>query len=556
MTSHGSRDFDSAKRSRSTQIANLTKLYKKLEENMSSYENYENVKQLNNRWCKNFETLKCVHQECVSLCTDSVMCEDVSKSFESSPKNFDEFQERLSQWLVANEKASDDEDMISSVSRASTTASSRSNLRSARAKRLLTEHKLRTLREKHRLEQERRVLQHKRQLLEHEREVEEARIEEAIWEEEKEEGITTIGDVMVRSSGADQMSGDLTVRSGEAHRMSGDLTVRSGGAHRMSGDLTVRSGGADQKFGDFTVRSGGADRTSGDLTVRTGGSDRLSGDLSMRYSRVDWKSGDVTVRSREDVPEVVHHGQNILPDDVCNIREGSDISRPYSVTHNVTSGNRDLPMAAAEARSGKTEHMLYIDSAFHRIASTLQEGFNLPKPEILTFSGKAIDYCDVMLLIGTDAPEANIPLDVRTGEQNQPYAVRSRLGWVVRGPVQSTTDTHIGNDVNINFSQSHGVLLQQQLERPDFVNSLVGVLCRFRQERVAIVADIEAMFHQVRVCEHDCQALRFLWWPGGDISATPKTFSMQQRSRDDADNSTLPFDQWSRWGATGVGGYS
>ncbi|KAH3772426.1 hypothetical protein DPMN_173764 [Dreissena polymorpha] len=59
-----------------------------------------------------------------------------------------------------------------------------------------------------------------------------------------------------------------------------------------------------------------------------------------------------------------------------------------------------------------------------------------------------------MLLIGTDAPEAHIPLDVRTGEQNQPYAVRSRLGWVVRGPVQSTSDTYIGNDVNVNFSQS------------------------------------------------------------------------------------------------------
>ncbi|KAH3876670.1 hypothetical protein DPMN_000518 [Dreissena polymorpha] len=152
---------------------------------MSSCENYENVKQLNDRLCDNFETLKCVHQECVSLCTDSVTCEDLSKSFESSRKNFDEFQERISQWLVADEKAPDD-DKIPSVSRVSTTASSRSNLRNARAKRLLAEHKMRTLREKHRLEQEQhvleqekrvleqeqRVLEHKRQMLEHESEVE------------------------------------------------------------------------------------------------------------------------------------------------------------------------------------------------------------------------------------------------------------------------------------------------------------------------------------------------------------------------------------------------
>ncbi|KAH3877341.1 hypothetical protein DPMN_001204 [Dreissena polymorpha] len=160
------------------------------------------------------------------------MCEDLSKSFESSRKNFDEFQERLSQWLVADEKAPDD-DKIYSVSRASTTASSRSNLRSARAKRLLAEHKMRTLREKHRLEQEQhvleqeqcvleqeqRVLKHKRQLLEHESEVEEARIKEAIWEEGTEEGITVIGDVMGRSIGSNRMSGDVIVRSNGADRI-------------------------------------------------------------------------------------------------------------------------------------------------------------------------------------------------------------------------------------------------------------------------------------------------------------------------------------------------
>ena len=35
------------------------------------------------------------------------------------------------------------------------------------------------------------------------------------------------------------------------------------------------------------------------------------------------------------------------------------------------------------------------------------------------------------------------------------------------------------------------------LQGPGLTNSLFGVLCRFRQEKVAIVADIEAMYHQV-----------------------------------------------------------
>ena len=42
-------------------------------------------------------------------------------------------------------------------------------------------------------------------------------------------------------------------------------------------------------------------------------------------------------------------------------------------------------------------------------------------------------------------------------------------------------------------------LNQQLLQGPDQTNQLVGVLSRFRQEPVGVVADIEAMFHQVLV---------------------------------------------------------
>lgn len=70
-------------------------------------------------------------------------------------------------------------------------------------------------------------------------------------------------------------------------------------------------------------------------------------------------------------------------------------------------------------------------------------------------------------------------------------------------------------------------LNSQLLQGPDMMNSLVGVLTRFRQEKIALGADIEAMFHQVRVCEADRDALRFLWWPGGDMSKSPKIYCMQ-----------------------------
>ena len=50
------------------------------------------------------------------------------------------------------------------------------------------------------------------------------------------------------------------------------------------------------------------------------------------------------------------------------------------------------------------------------------------------------------------------------------------------------------------------------LQGPDSTNCFIMVLLRFRQENTARVADIESMFHQVRVREEDQDPLRFLWW--------------------------------------------
>ena len=73
----------------------------------------------------------------------------------------------------------------------------------------------------------------------------------------------------------------------------------------------------------------------------------------------------------------------------------------------------------------------------------------------------------------------------------------------------------------------HGVSLNSNiLQGPNLTNSLVGVLCRFRQERIALVADVESMYHQVCVDPKDTEALRFLWFPGGDLSKEPEEYQM------------------------------
>ena len=67
---------------------------------------------------------------------------------------------------------------------------------------------------------------------------------------------------------------------------------------------------------------------------------------------------------------------------------------------------------------------------------------------------------------------------------------------------------------------------KELLQGPDLTNNLVGVLTRFREGPIAMMADVEAMFHQVRVRHSDCDSLRFLWWPANDLSKEPDEYQM------------------------------
>ncbi|XP_072178274.1 uncharacterized protein [Diadema setosum] len=64
------------------------------------------------------------------------------------------------------------------------------------------------------------------------------------------------------------------------------------------------------------------------------------------------------------------------------------------------------------------------------------------------------------------------------------------------------------------------------LQGPDLTNSLLGVLLRFRQEPIAVMGDIKAMFNQVRVPPDERDLLRFLWWPEGDVEKQPEVYRM------------------------------
>lgn len=65
------------------------------------------------------------------------------------------------------------------------------------------------------------------------------------------------------------------------------------------------------------------------------------------------------------------------------------------------------------------------------------------------------------------------------------------------------------------------------LTGPDLTNSLTAVLCRFRKHPIAVMCDVEKMFHRFHVSEDDRDYLRFLWWENGDTNSEPREYRMK-----------------------------
>lgn len=65
------------------------------------------------------------------------------------------------------------------------------------------------------------------------------------------------------------------------------------------------------------------------------------------------------------------------------------------------------------------------------------------------------------------------------------------------------------------------------LTGPELTNGLIGVLCRFRKAPIAIMCDIERMFHQFHVKAEDQDYFRFLWWDNGNLETQPAVYRMK-----------------------------
>ena len=65
------------------------------------------------------------------------------------------------------------------------------------------------------------------------------------------------------------------------------------------------------------------------------------------------------------------------------------------------------------------------------------------------------------------------------------------------------------------------------LSGPDLTNILLGVLLRFRQDPVALVGNIEQMFHSFKVKEEFRDFLWFLWYKDNDPNGAITEYRMK-----------------------------
>ena len=84
------------------------------------------------------------------------------------------------------------------------------------------------------------------------------------------------------------------------------------------------------------------------------------------------------------------------------------------------------------------------------------------------------------------------------------HAKNERIWYLPHHPVLNKPGkTRVVSDC---AAKHKGTSLNDQLlsgQWPDLTNSIVGVLMRFREEQVALSADIECMFHQIREAPGD-----------------------------------------------------
>ena len=103
-------------------------------------------------------------------------------------------------------------------------------------------------------------------------------------------------------------------------------------------------------------------------------------------------------------------------------------------------------------------------------------------------------------------------------------------------PESKSTPVRIVFNSSANY-MGH-VLNEYWAKGPDLLNNLLGVLIRFRENKVAFIGDIKKMYHTVKTSELDQHTHRFLW-RNMNSTREPDTYIIQRVSFGDKPSGTI-----------------
>lgn len=135
------------------------------------------------------------------------------------------------------------------------------------------------------------------------------------------------------------------------------------------------------------------------------------------------------------------------------------------------------------------------------------------------------------------------PVKVESSGKAGPSCYEERRAWYIthHGVYLPKKPTKIRVVFDCSAEFQNESLNKHLLQVPDLTNNLVGVLCRFSREPVALMCNIEGMFHQVRVAEQNRDLLRFLWFRmtrhlfGATSSPGCANFALKMATHDETD---------------------
>ena len=127
--------------------------------------------------------------------------------------------------------------------------------------------------------------------------------------------------------------------------------------------------------------------------------------------------------------------------------------------------------------------------------------------------------------IDTDIDAGYVP-KVDQAELNE---TKDKLQWyLLHHPVINPHKPEKFRRVSNAAAKYKGVALNDKLlSGPDLLQSLIGIIFRFREYQIALSADIEAMFLQVAVPYNESRCLQLLWREDPEL----RTFLWQKTDR-------------------------